>query len=73
MCSNAQMDKKDVLEHFGGAEAQGTIRRIAKALDVSTQWVNQWPDLIPEVQAARLEKLTDGVLVYLPEDYVKDK
>ena len=58
------MDKKTVLKHFGGSP-----RKVAEALGVSTQYVSQWPAKVPEVQAARLEKVTDGELKYILEEY----
>ena len=61
------MNKKTVLKHFGGK-----VRAVAKFLDVSTQYISQWPELVPEVQAARLEILTNGELEYRLEDYVKE-
>jgi len=58
------MKKKDVLKYYGGS-----VRAVAKALDISVQYVSQWPAKIPEVQAARLEKVTAGELEYKLTDY----
>lgn len=59
------MNKKDVLKYFGGS-----VRKVAEALGVSTQYVSQWPAKVPEVQAARLEKVTGGDLKYRLSDYM---
>jgi len=59
------MNKKDVLKYYGGS-----VRKVAEALGVSTQYVSQWPSKVPEVQAARLEKVTGGELEYKLTDYV---
>lgn len=61
------MKKKDVLKHFGQS-----VRKVAEFLGVSTQYVSQWPAKVPEVQAAKLDKLTDGELEYRLEDYARD-
>ena len=58
------MNKKDVLKHFGDSP-----RAVAEAIGVSTQYVSQWPAKVPEVQAARLDKVTEGALEYRLEDY----
>ena len=58
------MKKKDVLKYYGGS-----ARAVAKALDISVQYVSQWPAKVPEVQAARLEKVTNRDLEYKLADY----
>lgn len=58
------MKKKTVLKYFGGS-----ARKVAEALGVSVQYVSQWPAKVPEVQAARLEKITGGKLEYKLSDY----
>ena len=65
------MDKKDALKYFDTNPKKSATRMIAEALGISTQYVSQWPQLVPEGMAARLEKLTDGELEYRLEDYVK--
>lgn len=60
------MNKKDVIEYFG------SVRKTAEALGVSTQYVSQWPEKVPQVQAARCEKITDGGLQYKMDEYPAD-
>ena len=52
----AKMYKQDVIKFFG------SIRAVAKALDISTQAVHQWHNVIPEAAAYKIEVLTDGKL-----------
>lgn len=59
------MKKKDVLEHFE------TQVRLGKILGISQASISNWGDVIPEKQALRLEKLTDGALKYNPVYYRK--
>lgn len=59
------MNKKDVLRYFKGGP-----REIAAAIDISTQYISQWRELIPEAMAARLDKFTDGALKYDPQVYI---
>ncbi len=42
----------------------GSVRRLAANLGITVQAVYDWPEVIPEAMAARLEKLTNGRLVY---------
>lgn len=58
------MKKQDVIKHFG------TQLAVAKALGVSAAAVSKWPGLIPELQAMKLERITDGKLKYNPELYL---
>jgi len=51
------MRKSDVLSHFGGNQSE-----VARVLGITRASVNGWPDLIPEAQAYRLERLTRGKL-----------
>lgn len=51
------MFKSVVLEHFGGNQSA-----VARFLGITRASVNGWPDLIPEVSALRLERLTKGKL-----------
>jgi DNA-binding transcriptional regulator YdaS (Cro superfamily) len=51
------MKKKTVVKHFN---TQGSIARF---LGISRQAVSQWPDIIPEAAARKIEKYTDGELV----------
>lgn len=42
---------------------------IARALKISRSAVTQWPDIVPEASALKLEKLTGGALRVQPELY----
>ena len=59
------MNKKDVLKHF-----KGSPREIAAAIQITTQYVSQWRELIPESMASRLDRATDGALKYDPQIYI---
>jgi len=61
------MLKENVLKFFK-AKAQNQSD-IARQLDVSRQAVSCWGEIIPELQAMRLERLTDGALEYDPSLY----
>jgi hypothetical protein len=50
------MKTEDVLAYFGGK------RETAAALGLSTQAVQAWKLVIPEKQAWRIDRLTNGVL-----------
>jgi len=50
------MLKKDVIEYFG------SIREVAKALDISTQAVHQWKEKVPESAAYKIEVISKGEL-----------
>lgn len=58
------MYKSEVLEHFSGNGAE-----VARQLGVMPSAVYQWGPLIPEKQAARLDRMTGGKLQYRPELY----
>ncbi|MDP2141319.1 MAG: Cro/CI family transcriptional regulator [Gammaproteobacteria bacterium] len=58
------MRKDKVIEHFAGKQVL-----VAKALKLSKGAISQWGDIIPEAQAMRLERLTNGALVYDPVLY----
>ena len=60
------MKKKTVIKHF-----KGSPRAVAEAIDVTTQYVSQWPELVPEAMAGRLDKLTNGRLKYNPQTYIE--
>jgi len=59
------MNKKDVIKHFGRA------KEVCAALGLSSGSVSQWGAIIPEKQALRIEKLTNGDLKYDPSLYAK--
>jgi len=52
------MEKGKVIEFFG------SIPQVANKLGITHQAVRAWPDLIPEKSAARLERITEGELIY---------
>lgn len=53
--------------------AIGSVRELAAMLNITVQAVYDWPDVIPEAMAARLEKLTNGKLAYDHEFYMAYK
>jgi len=57
------MRKTDVVNHFGFQT------KIAKALLISDASVSEWGEIIPEKQAMRLERITEGELKYDPSLY----
>ena len=50
------MLKSDAIEYFG------STRSLAEILDVSTQAIYNWGDEVPEMQAYKLQVLTEGKL-----------
>lgn len=50
------MLKSHVLDHYG------SLNSVAKALGITKSAVSQWPDVIPEGNAYKLQFLTSGVL-----------
>ena len=58
------MLKSEALKHFDGNGAE-----VARKLGIKPSAVYQWGKLIPEKQAARLDRMTDGELKYQPELY----
>ena len=58
------MQKADVIQHFGGKQ-----KNVVTALNCSKGTVSAWRSRIPEKVAGRLDKLTDGKLLYDPKDY----
>ena len=59
------MLKSDVIKHFGGVGA------VAVRLDIKSAAVSQWGEIIPEKQAYRIERLTNGALTVDPANYQK--
>lgn len=56
------MLKSDVVSYF---RTKGkTLTQVAKMLNLSVGSVSGWPDIIPEVNALKLERLTKGELKY---------
>lgn len=58
------MRKVDVLAHY---ENNGAA--VARAIGVTRSAVQQWPEVIPEAMAYRLERATDGALKVDPTVY----
>ena len=61
------MRKTDVLSYYGGNGAA-----VARAIGYTRSAVQQWPELIPEAAAYRLERATHGVLKVDPSLYQTD-
>ena len=61
------MKKKDVIDHYG-SEAE-----TARALAISRQAVNTWPDVVPENTAYRIQVLTNNKLKVDPSLYRRAK
>ena len=59
------MLKQRLIDHSGS----GT--KLAEFLKISQSSVSQWGDVIPEKQALRIEKLTNGALKYDASFYTK--
>ncbi|RBO79897.1 Cro/CI family transcriptional regulator [Marinomonas aquiplantarum] len=59
------MHKEKVIRYFG------TQQQLASVLSISKSSVSQWGRVIPEKQALRIEKLTNGVLKYDPKLYIR--
>lgn len=57
------MLKEEVIKHFGKAKS------VCEVLNLSSGSVSQWGKVIPETQAFRLERLTNGALKYDPSLY----
>ncbi|WP_082783689.1 Cro/CI family transcriptional regulator [Snodgrassella sp. CFCC 13594] len=57
------MRKSDVITYYGSGIA------VARVLKISSSAVSQWALLIPEKQAYRLEKITQGQLKVDPSLY----
>jgi prolyl-tRNA editing enzyme YbaK/EbsC (Cys-tRNA(Pro) deacylase) len=55
-----------VVSYFGGKKIN-----IAKKLGVTTGYVSQWGEIIPESMATKLAVITDGKLKYQPALYSK--
>jgi hypothetical protein len=56
----------NVVAFFGGKKVN-----IARKLGVTTGYVSQWGDIIPEPMATKLSLLTKGKLKYDPSLYSK--
>lgn len=56
------MKTVDAVAHYGTKSA------LARALGITPQAVSQWPDIVPAVQAIKLEQLTRGELRAVDHD-----
>ena len=61
------MKKLTVLKFF-----KNSVTDVANACGVSVAAVSQWEEVIPEKQALKLDRLTDGKLTYKPRLYQKN-
>jgi transcriptional repressor of cell division inhibition gene dicB len=61
------MLKSVVLDHFKGNRAA-----VGRAIGVTRSAVQQWPKIIPEAMAYRLERATDGQLKVDPSLYEQE-
>lgn len=59
------MLKKMVVKYFD------TQEKLATTLNIKQGAVSQWGEIIPEKQAMRLERITNGALKYDPALYAK--
>lgn len=62
------MWKHAVLAYFAGNQSA-----VARALKITRASVNNWPDLVPEASAYRLERITKGELKVIPAVYDRAK
>ncbi|STR05760.1 Cro/CI family transcriptional regulator [Hafnia alvei] len=60
------MKKKRVTEYFGG------VGKTALVLGISHPAVCRWGDVIPEKQALKVERITNGELRYDPVFYSRN-
>ena len=54
------MKTSEAVAHFGG------YRKLAEVLDISTQAIYGWGEIVPEGRAYQLQVITDGALVAVP-------
>lgn len=57
------MFKKDVVRYYGSMAAAG------RAMGISKSAVSQWPELVPELWAYKIQVLTKGALRLDPKLY----
>ena len=62
---HAAMLKKTAIDHFGSATA------LARAIGRTTSAVTEWPDVIPEGMAYKIQVITGGLLQVDHSLYVK--
>jgi len=56
------MKTQDAINYFSDERGKGGIKRLADALGIWPQAVYQWGEDVPELQAFRLEILSEGAL-----------
>ncbi len=61
------MKKLEVLNYFRG------VKNTALALGISHPAVSRWDSVIPEKQALRLDRMTQGKLSYNPAFYLRKR
>lgn len=61
------MLKSDAIEYFGGG--RGAAVKVAEALGVSRQAVHLWPEIVPELAAYKLHRISKKKIPLRPEDY----
>ena len=59
------MFKSNAIRYFG------SIKRLHQVLKITSGAVSQWEEIIPEKQAMKLERITNGALKYDPALYAK--
>jgi len=57
------MKKKAAIKYFGG------ISETAQVLNISRQYVHQWPDIVPINQAWKIERISGGKVPFVINDY----
>ena len=64
---------QDVIKHFSSSpdDPRGAKAAITEALQLSSGYVSQWGDVVPQAQAMKLHFLTKGKLKYDPASYQK--
>lgn len=66
------MLKSDVIDYYRSAGNGDPVGAVARALNIKSSAVSQWPEHIPRLRAYELERLTDGALKVDP-DVIPDK
>ncbi len=61
------MKKEEVIKYL---DAQGmTQKELAVKLKISQPAISKWPEQVPELQAMKLQKISNGVLEYKESNY----
>lgn len=61
------MKKTTAIEYFG------SVSSLAEALNISQEAVSQWDDIVPQLRAYQLERITNGALTVDDSLYSKPK